>query len=79
MLSQKEIADMARNAIKTANMNLSQGSYNSGYEHGFADALKKVGGLKYYAISVDGFSWTWQWLTEEEAEAERKAGHMVRQ
>lgn len=79
MYTQKEIADMARNAIKTANMNSSQGSYNAGYKHGYADALKKVGGLKYYSISADGFSWTRQWLTEEEAEAERKAGHIVRQ
>lgn len=79
MYTQKEIADMARNAIQTANNETAHGSYNDGYVHGYADALKKAGGLKYYAISADGASWTWQWLTEEEAEAERKAGRTVRQ
>lgn len=69
---------MARRAILTANMETAHGTYNDGYVHGYADALKKIGGLKYHAISADGFSWTWQWLTEEEAEAERKNGRIVR-
>ena len=78
MLGNKDIAAKARDAIEKANNETLYGSYNDGYFHGYADALKEVAQLKYYAISADGATWTWQWLTDEEAEQERLAGKTVK-
>jgi len=75
----KQVIEMARRAIDVANRETAHGTYNDGYVHGYADALKKVCGLMYFAVSADsGTTWTWQWLTEDEAEKEREAGRLVK-
>lgn len=58
MLNSKEVANMARKAIENANNEAAPGSFNDGYTHGYADALRKVAGLSYYAVSADGSSWS---------------------
>ena len=52
--------------------------YNAGYLSGYADALKRVANLSYYAISADGGkTYTWQWLSPQEVEQHKAAGYIV--
>ena len=67
----------ARAAITRARLETG-GGYNAGYLAGYADALKKVANLSYYAISADGGkTCTWQWLSPAEVEQHRADGYIV--
>ena len=67
----------ARAALERARQE-SGSSYNAGYLAGYADALKKVAQLSYYAISADGGkTHTWQWLSPAEVEQHKADGYIV--
>ena len=67
-----------RSAKQKATLAPAQGSYNTGYLCGYADALRELFDIQYYCIRCgDPDATAWQWLTPNEAENHRKAGYTV--